>query len=130
MTWIIKPETSYLKKKSQISILNQSNIEGWNWKKNFNCTKGFKKTIKRIMIKIKKDQAIIFEIGERRKKKANRWQIIPSTPTCTAPQGRRHDDASNNMAERHFWKSRGATRAVRSVLVPPSASHTFFLLFF
>jgi hypothetical protein len=49
---VIGLKAPYLKKPCNL-ILNQSNIEGWNWKKNFNYTKGLKKyKIKRIRIKI------------------------------------------------------------------------------
>jgi hypothetical protein len=42
MTWVIRAKVTYLEKPLS-PILNQSNIEGWNWEKNFNYTKGFEK---------------------------------------------------------------------------------------
>ena len=52
MTYIIWPEAPYLKI-SWSSILNQSNIEGWNWEYNLNYTKKNLISIKRTRIKIK-----------------------------------------------------------------------------
>jgi hypothetical protein len=52
VTYVIWPEAPYLKI-SWSSILNQSNIEGWNWEYNLNYTKKNLISIKRTRIKIK-----------------------------------------------------------------------------
>jgi hypothetical protein len=52
VTYIIWPEAPYLEI-SWSSILNQSNIEGWNWEYNLNYTKKNLISIKRTRIKIK-----------------------------------------------------------------------------
>jgi hypothetical protein len=52
VTYIIWPEAPYLEI-SWSSILNQSNIEGWNWEYNLNYTKKNLISIKRTKIKIK-----------------------------------------------------------------------------
>jgi hypothetical protein len=60
MIQAIRSEASYLKKPWNL-ILNQSNVKVWNWKKNFNYTKGFKTkkiAIKRMRIKIKMQNII------------------------------------------------------------------------
>jgi len=70
VNWIIKPEAPYMEK-LQNSILKQSNIEIWNWKKNINYTKYLKQkiTIKRMMIKIKIKEKIYFWLKSEIEKK-------------------------------------------------------------
>jgi hypothetical protein len=66
---VIKFETPNLEKPWS-SILNQSNVEWWNWKINFNYVKGLKNIkIKRIKIKIKiQNKFYIYIKGEIEKK--------------------------------------------------------------
>jgi len=69
MTQIIRHETPNLKKPLS-SISNQSNIEKWNWEKQFSTLqKYFKITIKKMTIKIEKiNKFYIWLKGEIKKK--------------------------------------------------------------
>jgi hypothetical protein len=104
-------------------------LVNWDWRTKLKTNRtSTKKTNKKTRNKKIKDlswntnnkegQVVMFGEGKRKKKrkKAHLRQTKPPPPTCIAPTGKWHKDASNNMMEGYFWIPRLMSFKVRGCL--------------